>query len=257
MARPMMATLERELVLYRRLWQASVFSSFLLPLLFVLSIGVGVGSYIQGGIGGISYTAYVVPGVLVTTAFQIAVGESTYPVLGGFKWHRCYHAMRATPVEPGHMVGGHVIFLALRALIATICFLIVTSLFGAIESWWAIATLPVVVLVAVASAAPVTAFAASIENDSYFSLLFRFGLIPATLFSGVFFPVTQLPEVLRPFAYVSPLWHGVVLSRAATLGTLSPGENLLTMLLHVAYLVLWAVVGLALAVWRFRKRLQD
>jgi lipooligosaccharide transport system permease protein len=257
MAHPMLATLERELVLYRRLWQASVFSSFLLPLLFVLSIGVGVGSYIQGGVQGVSYIAFVVPGVLVTTAFQIAVGESTYPVLGGFKWHRCYHAMRATPVEPGHMVGGHVLFLAFRALIATVCFLIVTGLFGAIESWWAIATLPVVALVAVAAAAPVTAFSASIENDSYFSLLFRFGLIPATLFSGVFFPVTQLPLLLRPLAYVSPLWHGVVLSRAATLGMLPAGESWLTMLLHVAYLILWAVAGLALAVWRFRKRLQD
>ena len=75
----------------------------------------------QGGVGGVSYLAYVVPGVLVTTAFQIAVGESTYPVLGGFKWHRCYHAMRATPVQPSHMVGGHLLFLAFRAEIATIC----------------------------------------------------------------------------------------------------------------------------------------
>jgi lipooligosaccharide transport system permease protein len=257
MTHPMMATLERELVLYRRLWQASVFSSFLLPLLFVLSIGVGVGSYIQGGVGGVSYLAYVVPGVLVTTAFQIAVGESTYPVLGGFKWHRCYHAMRATPVQPRDMVGGHVLFLVLRAEIATVCFLIVVGLFGAIESWWAVLTLPVVALVAVAAAAPVTAFAASIENDSYFSLLFRFGLIPATLFSGVFFPVTQLPILLRPLAYASPLWHGVVLSRAATLGSIPAGESWWTLLLHVAYLVLWGFIGLALAVWRFRKRLQD
>jgi lipooligosaccharide transport system permease protein len=109
----------------------------------------------------------------------------------------------------------------------------------------------------VAAAAPVTAFSASIENDSYFALLFRFGLIPATLFSGVFFPVTQLPLLLRPLAYVSPLWHGVVLSRAATLGMLPAGESWLTMLLHLAYLILWAVAGLALAVWRFRKRLQD
>lgn len=257
MAHPMMATLERELTLYRRLWQASVLSSFVLPLLFVLSIGVGVGAYIPGGVGGVSYLAYVVPGVLVTTAFQIAIGESTYPVLGGFKWQRNYHAMRATPVQPGHMVGGHLLYLVFRAEIATICFLIVVGLFGAIESWWAVLTLPVVGLVAVAAAAPVTAFAASIENDSYFSLLFRFGLIPATLFSGVFFPVTQLPVLLRPLAYLSPLWHGVVLSRSATLGTLLPGETWLTMLGHVLYLVAWGVAGIMLAIWRFGKRLQD
>jgi lipooligosaccharide transport system permease protein len=257
MAHPMMATLERELILYRRLWQASVFSSFLLPLLFVLSIGVGVGNYIPGGVDGVSYLAYVVPGVLVTTAFQIAIGESTYPVLGGFKWQRSYHAMRATPVQPAHMVGGHLLYLVFRAEVATACFLIVVGLFGAIESWWAVLTLPVVALVAVAAAAPVTAFAATIENDSYFSLLFRFGLIPATLFSGVFFPVTQLPALFRPLAYLSPLWHGVVLSRSATLGEIPAGESWWTMLLHAAYLVLWGVVGVWLAVWRFGKRLQD
>jgi lipooligosaccharide transport system permease protein len=255
MTRPMMATLERELVLYRRLWQASVFSSFLLPLLFVLSIGVGVGRYVNanGGLGSVDYLSYIAPGVLVTTAFQIAVGESTYPVLGGFKWVRSYHAMRATPVAPIDMIGGHQLYLVFRAELATIAFLLVVSAFGAVHSWWAPVTLLIVALVSVAASAPVTAFAASIENDSYFSLLFRFGLIPATLFSGVFFPVEQLPAVIRPLAYASPLWHGVVLSRDATLGFPTPWP----IWVHVGYLLLWGVVGIALADWRFRRRLQD
>lgn len=250
-----MATLERELVLYRRLWQASVFSSFLLPLLFVLSIGVGVGRYVNanGGLSGVDYLSYIAPGVLITTSFQIGVGESTFPVLGGFKWVRSYHAMRATPVEPRHMVGGHLLYLVFRATIATIAFLIVVSLFGGIHSWWAPTTVFVAGLVAVSVAAPVTAFAATIEDDSYFSLLFRFGVIPATLFSGVFFPVEQLPEVVRPLAYASPLWHGVVLSRDATLGTPTPWPAWA----HIGYLLVWAAAGTLLATWRFRRRLQD
>jgi lipooligosaccharide transport system permease protein len=255
MTHPLMATLERELVLYRRLWQASVFSSFLLPLLFVLSIGVGVGSYVNanGGLDGVDYLSYIAPGVVITTAFQIGVGESTFPVLGGFKWVRSYHAMRATPVEPRHMVGGHLLYLMFRATIATVAFLIVVSIFGGVHSLWAPLTVPVAALVAVSVAAPVTAFAASIEDDSYFSLLFRFGVIPATLFSGVFFPVEQLPAVVRPLAYASPLWHGVMLSRDATLGWATPWP----VWAHVGYLLAWAAAGVALATWRFRRRLED
>ncbi|NUT32467.1 MAG: ABC transporter permease [Hamadaea sp.] len=255
MTSPLMATFERELVLYRRLWQASVFSSFLLPLLFVLSIGVGVGGYVDanGGLDGVDYLSYIAPGVLITTAFQIGVGESTFPVLGGFKWVRSYHAMRATPVEPKHMVGGHLLYLMFRAVIATAAFLIIVSLFGGIHSWWAPLTLPIAALVTASVAAPVTAFAATIEDDSYFSLIFRFGVIPATLFSGVFFPVEQLPAAVQPLAYASPLWHGVMLARACTLGEATPWP----IWLHVTYLLVWAAAGVALAVWRFRKRLED
>ncbi|MFC7641391.1 ABC transporter permease [Streptosporangium lutulentum] len=83
----------------------------------------------------------------------------------------------------------------------------------------------VAALVALSAAAPVMAFAASIEHDSYFALLFRFVMIPSTLFAGVFFPVDQLPQLVRPLAYLSPLWHGVELSRAATLGTSPRGRS--------------------------------
>nr|BFE79558.1 ABC transporter permease [Planobispora longispora] len=219
MAHPTVAVLERHLHLYRRLWRASVFSSFILPVLFLVSIGIGVGNYV-GEIGGVTYLAWIVPGVMASTAFQMAVGESTYSVLGDFKWVRAYHAMRATPVGIRDMVAGWMLYVLLRVVIAAVVFLGVTGLFGALLSPWAVVTPLVAALVAVAAAAPVTAFAASIDNDSYFALLFRFVMIPSTLFAGVFFPVEELPGQIRPLAYLSPLWHGVELSRAATLGAL-------------------------------------
>ncbi|GGT01023.1 transport permease protein [Planobispora rosea] len=252
MAHPTVAVLERHLHLYRRLWRASVFSSFILPVLFLVSIGVGVGNYV-GEIGGVSYLAWIVPGVMASTAFQMAIGESTYSVLGDFKWVRAYHAMRATPVGVRDMVAGWMLYILLRVEIAAVVFLGVTGLFGALRSPWAVVTPLVAALVAVAAAAPVTAFAASIDNDSYFALLFRFVMIPSTLFAGVFFPVDQLPEMVRPLAYVSPLWHGVELSRAATLGAAPPWP----VAVHAGCLLLFAAAGLAWAVSAFGKRLQD
>lgn len=247
-----LAVLERALVSYKRLWQASVFSSFILPVLFVVSIGIGVGGYV-GDVDGVSYLDWIVPGVLASTAFQMAVGESTFPVLGDFKWVKGYHAMRATPVGIGDMIAGYQLYIAFRVVIASVVFLGVSAAFGAIHSPWVVVTPFVCALLGVAVSAPTSAFSATIENDSYFALLFRFVVIPSTLFAGVFFPVSQLPVLLRPLAYASPLWHAVELCRSATLGVAPPWPAVV----HVAYLLLWAGLGALLAKRAFRRRLSD
>jgi lipooligosaccharide transport system permease protein len=246
------AVFNRAMVAYRRLWQASVFSSFILPVLFVISIGIGVGGYV-GDVDGVPYLDWIVPGVLASTAFQMAVGESTFPVLGDFKWTRGYHAIRATPVRVFDMIAGYQLYIAFRVVIAAVVFLGVSAAFGAVHSPWVLATPIVCALLGLAVSAPTSAFSASIENDSYFALLFRFVVIPSTLFAGVFFPVSQLPELLRPLAYASPLWHAVELCRAATLGVAPPWP----IAAHVAYLLVWGVLGMWLAQRAFRRRLSD
>jgi lipooligosaccharide transport system permease protein len=249
---PTAAVVERYLILYKRLWRASLFSSFVLPVLFLVSIGIGVGGYV-GKVGGVDYLSWIVPGVLASTALQMAVGESTYPVLGDFKWVRAYHAMTATPVRVPDIIRGLMLYLVFRVELALVVFLAVTALFGALHSPWTVVTPLVCALVTVAVAAPTAAFSATIEHDSYFALLFRFAVIPSALFAGVFFPVERLPAVMRPLAYASPLWHGVELNRAATLGVAPPWP----IGVHVAYLVVWAAGGVAWAVRAFRRRLED
>ncbi|WFE30547.1 ABC transporter permease [Solwaraspora sp. WMMD791] len=246
-----MTVLEFHLTGYRRTWRSSVFSSFLLPLLTVLSFGVGVGAYVDGGVNGFSYLDWMVPGLIASTALQVAIGESSWPVLGGFTWHKIYFSQIAAPLRIGDMVGGLLAFVLLRALASSVAFLIVAGAFGALHSGWAIATLPVALLLAAGVSLPVVAFAASITSDSYLAILFRFAVIPMTLFAGVFFPVESLPAVVRPLAYLSPLWHGVDLCRAASLGV-APAWSVSG---HLAYLALWVAVGWWLATSRFRKRL--
>ena len=114
--------------------------------------------------------------------------------------------------------------------------------FGAVRSPLAVLAWPVVVLVGLAFAAPVSALSAWAENE-IFNTLFRFAITPMFLFSATFFPVTRLPQGLRELAYVTPLWHGVDLVRHLTLGTATLGLSLL----HVAYLALWFLAGVALA----------
>jgi lipooligosaccharide transport system permease protein len=109
------------------------------------------------------------------------------------------------------------------------------------------------VLTGLAFAPAIFAFSATVEDQSAYAMLFRFGVMPMFLFSGTFFPIAQLPDWLEPVAAVIPLWHGVDLARALALGQPSPGLAAI----HVGYLSLWAVVGFLLAAWRFEKRLVE
>jgi lipooligosaccharide transport system permease protein len=254
MLRPSLAVLEYNVASYRRVWRASVLSSFALPVLFLLGMGVSVGSYVDArGALGTDYLDYIAPGVLVSTALQVAVGESTWPVYGHFHWTRVYHSMLATPLRVRDILAGQIGFVVLRVAIASAGFLVVMSAFGAVHSWRVVFALPVAVLVGLAVAAPSIAYAAAISSDGMFAVLLRFGVIPMTLFAGVFFPVDSLPTVPRWLALVSPLWHGVELARASTLGT----GTAWGWPVHTGYLLLWCVAGYWLATRRFVKKLSD
>jgi lipooligosaccharide transport system permease protein len=240
---------------YKRTWKGTMVSSFLLPLLYLASMGVGLGSFVDsngtGALGGVSYLQFIAPGLLAATALQIAVGEATYPVMSGLKWQKFYHSMIATPLRPADVVYGQLGFIAFRVGSSCAVFLVVITLFGGLKSPLGVLGLPVALLVGMAVAGPVAAYATKLENDSGFAMIFRFGVIPAFLFSGAFFPVSQLPDWIEWLAYVSPLWHGVDLARGLSLGTLNPWLALV----NVVYLLAWFVVGTWLAVRGFTRRL--
>ncbi|WP_433394310.1 ABC transporter permease [Micromonospora sp. KLBMP9576] len=248
---PALAVLAHHLVAYRRTWRAGLLSSFLLPVLTVLGFGVGVGAYIDQGVDGVPYLDWVVPGLVASTAVQTAVSESMWPVFGKFRWARTYVAQSAAPLRVGDILGGHLAFVTFRVITTIAAFLLVTGVFGALRPSWSAAALPVAALLGLAVAAPTFAYASVVDVDSWLAMLLRFAVLPMTLFAGVFFPVESLPTALRWLAYATPLWHGVELCRAATLGVAAqwPVAG------HLLYLVAWAVAGWLLARAAFRGRL--
>ena len=239
---------------YKRTWVGSVFNRFLSPLLFLLSMGLGLGGLVDksaGGVGGVPYLHYVVPGILAAQAMWVAMGMSTYQVLGAIRWDMKYHAMLATPIGIDDILLGHLTFVAMQITGATAVFLGVAALFGSFASWWVLLSLPITVLTGMAFAVPVFAFSAKQEGDAGFNILFRFVMTPLFLFSGVFFPVDQLPAFLRPVAWITPLWHGVDANRSLALGS----PDVAGVLGHTAYLLLVIAVGVLLARRTFTKRL--
>jgi lipooligosaccharide transport system permease protein len=241
---------------YRRTWRASVASTFVNPLLYLLAMGVGLGSFVNKGghnasLGHLTYLHFVAPALAATAAATTATGESMYPVLGAIRWQRSYHAMLSTPLGVRDVVVGHMSWIAARIAMATGSYLVVMAAFGVTVSWWSIAVLPVGVLTGMAFAAPLAAFAVRQESDNAFPLIFRLALVPLFLFSGVFFPISQLPAGIRPLAYVTPLWHGVDLTRQLTLGHPSAGSAAV----HVVFLAAMCCLGLAAGFRNYRARL--
>jgi len=252
MAHPTVAVFEYHLVGYRRVWIGTVVSSLATPVLFFLGLGVIMGSYVdRNGALDIPYLHFLASGLLVSTGLQIAMTESGLPVLSHFKWERIYFGVAAAPPRVADMILGRLGYISLRVAIAAIAFLVVMVPFGAVASVWAVLLPAIAVLVGLAGAAPMFAYAATVNGANVMTVMLRFGMLPMTLFSGVFFPVGQLPVVLQPVAYALPLWHGVELSRAASLGV-APA---LAVPVHIGVLVLWFVVGYALAHARFTRRL--
>jgi lipooligosaccharide transport system permease protein len=127
----------------------------------------------------------------------------------------------------------------------------VAAAFGAVRSAWMIAAVPVAVLTGLAFATPIEAWAVTRTRDTSFTMIFRFFMIPLFLFSGTFFPITQLPAWLRPVAYLTPLWHGVSLCRALNLGTADLGQ----VAIDVGYLAVVAAAGLLAGNRCYRRRL--
>ena len=242
---------------YRRTWRAGIISSVLGPVLYLSAMGAGLGTLVNqhssASLGGVTYLAFISPGLLAATAMQTAFGEGMYPVLGSVKWMQNYFAAAASPLRPADVFRGHLMFAALRLSMNCGIFLAVIAAFGAVRSPLAVLALPVAVLTGLAFAPALMAWSVTRSTDTSFSVLMRFVMVPLFLFSGTFFPISQLPGWLQPVAYVTPLWHGVALCRSLALGTADAAGTAV----HVAYLLVLALAGCAVAERTYRKRLYE
>ena len=245
---------EHWLAQYKRVWRGTIGTSLVNPVLYVTALGVGLGTIVdqtQNTPGGVPYLDYVAPGLLAAAAMQTATAESSWPVMGAIRWTRVYHAMIATPLTERDVFVGHQLFVITRVFTSAAAYLVVITAFGAVSSWWGILTVPAAVLVGTAFSMPMAALATTVEDGRTFVTIFRFLIVPMFLFSGTFFPVTQLPLAFELAAYLTPIWHGVELCRMLTLGTVELGGALG----HTAYLLAWTLVGFELARRSYRRRL--
>lgn len=217
------------------------------PIMYLLGLAIGLAALIQAPILShgeeIAYLPFVAPALLVTAAISVASEEMTYPVMAGFKWRRYFYGFNASPLSSAQIANGVILGATARMIVAVVAYYLFIWLlpFGAVPDpltgWWSIVA---GVAAGLAFGIPLMAYAGSIEDDKgQFALVQRFIFMPMFLFSGTFYPLENL-GVLQVVGWISPLWHGAELGRAATYGAeVAPGM----IAVHIGYLVVLSAAG--------------
>ncbi len=255
MTAPAFRFVESQALTYSRVWRASIFSNFLNPVLYLAAMGMGLGTLVDRGspasLGGLDYLVWLAPGLLAASGMQSGAGEGSFPVMAGIKWIKTYHSVLNTPLAAGDLLAGLLTWIGLRLLMICGIFAGVLVLFDAADPARAVLAVFPAALTGLAFAAAMAAFASWIEDDTNLTMVFRFGIVPLFLFSGTFFPISQLPPVPEGLAYATPLFHGVELTRAAALGI----DSALPAWQHITYLLALFGTGAYLAGRNLRKRM--
>lgn len=206
-----------------------------------------------GLLGGVSYLVFVGPALLASAALTVAFEETSYVVMGGFRWSREFWSMNAAPIRAGQIADGVLLAAAFRIVFTVVVFWVLLLVFGAAPSPFAALAMPAAILASLAFGAVIMAVACRIEeDDSWFSIIYRLVIAPMLLFSGTFFPLEGYPVWLRWIGWISPLWHGTQLGRVAAWGMAEP---LWLTAAHLAYLLAMLAVGRHLAHTGFARRL--
>jgi lipooligosaccharide transport system permease protein len=246
---------------HRLLIQKKWFKSILLfgignPTLYLLSIGLGIGSLVDAnttGVDGVKYLTFLAPALLANAAIQSAMTETMFPAMAGFIWAKTFFGIRSTPISGKGMAMGIWLSAILQVTFTTGIYWVILWLFGAMDhagSWLSLIT----AIYGGLAVGAVMLFVASLidHDDGFLAIVNRFVMMPMFLFSGTFYPLTTLPLYVRWIGWASPLWHSTELGRWASYGHSIPGT---IALIHIAYLGLWISLGLYFARRKFNQRL--
>jgi lipooligosaccharide transport system permease protein len=243
---------EHRILSMRAYLQTIIATSIGNPLVYLFALGVGLASLVHsplsnGGHGTVSYLAFVAPALLASAAVTVAAEESSYPMMMGFKWNPIFFAMNAAPISGKQIVNGMIIGMTTRILPTCSIYFVVMLFFGAVPSglgWLGVLSS---IVTGIAVGVVIMAYTSTIEEDrGQLAMIMRFGITPMFLFSGTFFPLTQLPIYLQWVGWISPLWHGTQLGRVLGYGMVEP--TWLTAI-HIAYIVALAWFG-----WKLTQR---
>lgn len=227
-----------------------VATGFFEPVLYLLAMGYGLGGLVGEveGPGGapMSYVGFIAPALLATSAMNGAIYDSTWNVFFKMRFGRLYEAMLATSLGPLDVAAGEIAMALFRGLLYACAFLGVMGVLGITTSWWALAMVPVAVLIALGFAAvgmAVTSWFTSFQQMELINIV----LLPMFMFSSTLFPIDIYPQPVQWFIQAMPLWHGVELMRQLSVGVFSAGT-----LGHLLYFGVMSVAGVAFCTVRLR-----
>lgn len=245
---------QRNLLVYKHTWMVIV-SGFFEPLFYLLAMGFGIGAFVDG-VDGVSYAAFIVPGLLASSCMNGAITDGFFNIFFKLYYQKTYDGILATPMRVADIAFGEMLWALTRGSLYAGAFLLVVLAVGELRgprmllAPSAVLALPAAMLVAAAfssMALCVTSFVRKVED---FDIVMGLLVMPMFLFSGTFFPVSRAPAAVQWIFQVVPLFHAVELLRALTLGTWDA-----RLWWHLAYLSLAGSVAFVVAMRRLERAL--
>ena len=232
-----------------------VASGFFEPVFFLLSMGIGLGSYV-GTVATstgqeVPYAAFIAPALLAVAAMNGAIYDSTWNVFFKMQYSKLYNGMLSTSLGPLDVAIGEISLALIRGLMYAAGFLVVMQVLGLNLAWSAVLALPAVLLIAFGFASLGMAITSYMKTFQQMDWI-QFVLQPMFLFSATFYPITVYPEPIQYVIQALPLWHGVELLRGLTTGALS-----IAMLGHLLYFVVMVAIGMIFTTNRLKALFLD
>jgi lipooligosaccharide transport system permease protein len=218
------SVVHRHWVIYVSTLLANALPAFMEPTLLLLAIGLGLGSYLDAGMAGLPMAAYMGPGALAMTAMYTSSFETTYGTFVRLVYQKTYDGMLATPLTPGDVFAGELVWCGLKGFGFSAVVLAVFVAFGWFQGWWESFKITCLLIPLVGFAGGLAfgglgfQVASRTKNMNNFSFYFTGVLSPMAFFSGMVFPVADLPMGLRHVAYALPLFHVTELNRLLLFG---------------------------------------
>jgi lipooligosaccharide transport system permease protein len=239
----------RDLTVYAKTYKMNILPNFFEPLFYLVAMGIGLGAYVGRDMGGLSYLAFITPGLIVASAMNGASFETTYNVFVKMHFGRTYHAITATPVNIEDAMLGEVLWAMTRAMIYGLAFALVVALFGLLPPVAFLLMVPLLILTSFVFAAVGLCFTSFIKVIDLYSFFYTIWLTPMFLFSGIFFPLDRMPEWVRIVSWIFPLTHAVALARVVVHG----GTSATAVVAHVVWLAVLGAVLLWIALARIHR----
>lgn len=245
---------QRNAIVYRHGWMV-ILSGFFEPLFYLLSLGLGLGGYVPA-VDGLPYAAFVAPGLLASSCLNGAITDGFFNIFFKLHFAKIYDGVLATPMRVVDIGLGELIWALARGSAYAATFLGVMGVLGwwqgepILRSWWAVLALPAAILTAASLSAMALCLTTVVTRVEQFDTVMGVGVMPMFLFSGIFFPVSQLPVVVQGFLQLVPLYHAVELLRACTTGEFSWATAW-----HLVYLVTVGVGAFVVAMTRLERAL--
>jgi lipooligosaccharide transport system permease protein len=240
---------QRNRDVFFRLWHSEGAGAIIEPILVLLAFGMGMGAFI-GEINNQRYIEFLAPGIIVAYAMFAASFECTYGSYFRMEHHYTFDAILATPLNVEDITAGEIFWGGTRAFMTGCVILAIAAAFQLVHSPWAL-LIPLVTALSGVMFASISLFVTSIVPSIYtFNFFFTLFITPMFLLSGVFFPLSEFPDIVQQVSWIAPLTPVAYLGRG-----LFQGEFQLKMLLALGIIVAWTVVFFSITLVTMRRRL--